>query len=134
MTALTVAIKATSNADVESLAEIGELANKFSSPEMRDAFNKICGALSSGNSVIVAAEDDLVTTTQAAKVLGVSRAHLYKVLDSGALPFTIVGAKDRRITMADLRNYAVKVEEARRHAALVAAHPRSVHAAAIDEM
>lgn len=54
--------------------------------------------------MIIAGEDDAVTPNQAMRLLGVSRAHLYKV-DSGALSFTVVGSRDRRIAMADLRDY-----------------------------
>ena len=30
-------------------------------------------------------------------MLGISRTHLYKILDAGLLPFHIVGERDRRI-------------------------------------
>ena len=67
-------------------------------------------------------------------VLGVSRAHLYKVLDAGALPFTVVGNRDRRISMSDLRDYVAKAEELRRVTARSAAQTRQTRALAIDEL
>lgn len=63
-----------------------------------------------------------------------SRAHLYKVLDAGALPFTVVGNRDRRIAMADLHAYIAKTEELRRVNAREAARGCRTRALALDEM
>lgn len=63
-----------------------------------------------------------------------SRAHLYKVLDAGSLPFTVVGNRDRRIAMANLRAYIEKTEELRRVNARNVAHGRKTRALALDEM
>ena len=70
---------------------------------------KVLGAMSDGLrhgvGVTVARDDDQLTPARAAAILGISRTHLYKVLDAGALRFHVVGERDRRILMADLRDY-----------------------------
>ncbi|HEX8212518.1 MAG TPA: helix-turn-helix domain-containing protein [Longimicrobium sp.] len=52
-----------------------------------------------------------VTTTQAASLLGVSRPHVTKLVDSGRLPARMAGSH-RRIRLADLLRY--KAERDRR--------------------
>ncbi|WP_460530397.1 helix-turn-helix domain-containing protein [Humibacter ginsengiterrae] len=100
----------------------------------REAIAALSDTLRSGRDVILAGADDTVTTSQAAKVLGISRAHLYKVLDSGALAYTIVGARDRRISMADLTDFVARTEELRRATARAVAQPGQTRALAIDEI
>lgn len=131
MSPLTVAASST---DAGTLEAIDEFARTLPTGQAREAIEAVTGTLRDGRDVIIAGADDGVTPSQAAKTLGVSRVHLYKVLDSGALPFTVVGTRDRRIAMRDLRSYILNTERLRREAALRAAHPRSARAAAIDEM
>jgi excisionase family DNA binding protein len=57
----------------------------------------------------VASDDDVLTPSKAAAILGVSRTHLYKILDAGVLPFHVVGERDRRISMSDVNEYHLKV-------------------------
>lgn len=120
--------------NTETLATVDEFTHTLPAGPERDAINVIIETFRAGSDVIVAGTESTVTPSQAAQVLGVSRAHLYKVLDSGALPFTVVGARDRRIAMADLHDYVTRTEELRRSAAQQAAQSRRVSAMAIDEM
>lgn len=117
----------------ETLETFDSFARTLPAGTARDAIEMVTATLRAGQDVIIAGAADSVTPAQAAKILGVSRAHLYKVLDSGALPFTVVGSRDRRITMADLRDYHAKAEELRRTTARNAATARKTRALAIDE-
>ncbi|WP_024817849.1 helix-turn-helix domain-containing protein [Arthrobacter sp. 31Y] len=131
MPTLTVAATSTTT---ETLTALDSFAGTLPEGEAREAIEAVVGTLRSGRDVIIAGADDALTPNQAAKILGVSRAHLYKVLDSGAMPYTTVGARDRRIAMADLRDYITKAEELRRVSARNAAHARTTRSLAIDEM
>lgn len=119
---------------LETLTAIEACANTLPDGPAREAMEAFSDTLRAGRDVIVAGVDDGVSPNQAAKVLGVSRAHLYKVLDAGALPFTVVGSRDRRISMADLRAYVAKTEELRRVTARRVADAHNTRALAIDEM
>lgn len=46
--------------------------------------------------------DELLTTGEAAKILGVSRQHIVDLCDRGLLPFSYAGTKHRRIRRGDL--------------------------------
>lgn len=129
----TLTLAATST-NTDTLNAIDAFAETLPAGRAREALDAVISTLRSGTDVIIAGADDGVTPSQAAKVLGVSRAHLYKVLDSGALPFTVVGTRDRRIAMADLRDYVTRSEELRRSSARNTAQSRNIRAASIDEM
>lgn len=131
MPTLTVAANTTTT---ETLTALDDFARTLPEGTARHAIEAVTDTLRSGRDIIIAGADDSVTPNQAASILGVSRVHLYKVLDAGALPFTIVGSRDRRISMVDLRAYVAKTEELRRESARRIAHPRATRAAAIDQM
>ena len=69
-----------------------------------DALLEILDLLSLGSGVRIVPIDDELTTEEAARMLGVSRPHLVKLLEKGELPFTKVGAR-RRIRAADVARY-----------------------------
>lgn len=131
MPTLTVAANTT---DTETLSVLDDAAQSLPEGAVRSALESFTETLRSGRDIIMAGADDTVTPNQAAQVLGVSRAHLYKVLDSGALPFSVVGTRDRRISMADLRSYVARAEELRRAGARSIAHSRTARALSLDEM
>lgn len=54
-----------------------------------------------GETLHVVTEDALLTTQQAADLLGVSRQHLVRVLDAGQLPFSRTGTH-RRVRAVDV--------------------------------
>lgn len=57
-----------------------------------------------GHAAAVIAVDDALTTSQAAEILGVSRPHVVKLIEDGALPSYNVG-KHRRIEVRDLLRF-----------------------------
>lgn len=118
----------------ETLNALMDFVNNLPEGPARDAMEAVAQTLRSGRDIIIAGADDSVTPNQAARVLGVGRVHLYKVLDAGALPYPFVGNRDRRIAMADLRDYVAKTEELRHQIARNTANSRAARALAIDEV
>lgn len=58
-------------------------------------------ALTEGHDILVFDSEALLTTNQAAGLLGFSRPHLVKLCDRGDIPFHLVG-RDRRIRASDV--------------------------------
>jgi len=98
---------------------------------LRSTLAKLSDDLRQGSDVFVWGDDELVTTTVAAKVIGVSRPHLYKILDSGALQYTNAG-RDRRVRVADLHAYLAKTNAARRADAEFLANRGEGNASLVD--
>lgn len=71
--------------------------------------------LRAGNGVSVAAVHAELTTVEAAEMLGVSRPHLVKLLDKGAMPHRMVGAH-RRVRLVDVLAYRDRQDERSRRA------------------
>ena len=62
--------------------------------------------------VVLMPEDQVLTTNQAAAIVGVSRPYLIRLLDEGKLPCHRTGTH-RRIRLADLRAYQAQRDLAR---------------------
>ena len=77
---------------------------------------QIVQALSSGRGVSVMPLDQLMTTQEAADCLNVSRPYFVQLLETGELPYEIVGKRHRRIRASDLMNYKAKRDEERSQA------------------
>jgi excisionase family DNA binding protein len=117
------------------LSALEDLKNSLpSDSELGKALGKIADGLVAGNDVLVAKSDETLTPAQAAKLLGVSRTHFYKVLDAGALPFHVVGERDRRIRVADLLAYQDRVMLARSADAEAIAHRTELQDDVFDAM
>jgi excisionase family DNA binding protein len=71
----------------------------------------ILAELADGNAVKVVPIQAELTTQEAADMLNVSRPHLVKLLESGALPFHKAG-KHRRVRFADLMAFKVERDRA----------------------
>jgi len=68
--------------------------------EMREALHALAPSLRDRDDIIAFDAADTITPSQAAKKLRMSRTHLYKLLDDGAIPFHRV-RRDRRILRSD---------------------------------
>lgn len=77
--------------------------------ELPEAFHRVLlqviEAMQAGKAVTVAPQSQLLTTQQAADLLGVSRPTVVKLIDEGALPATVPGKSRRMIRLDDLLGY-----------------------------
>jgi len=62
--------------------------------------------------ISVISENNEISTERAAKLLGMSRPYVVKLLEDGIIPFRKVGIH-RRIRMRDLNTYQEKLKEIR---------------------
>jgi excisionase family DNA binding protein len=73
--------------------------------------------LADGNAVAVLPVRAELTTQEAADLLGVSRPYLIKLLEQGALPYTVTAGNHRRLRLSDVLAYR-RVRDQERRAAL----------------
>ena len=76
---------------------------------------------------------DILTPNQVAERLGMSRSHLYKLLDRGELMSHRVG-QDRRILLADLIAFETQRDHYRRELAERFANQRQTRTGAINDL
>ena len=69
-------------------------------------------ALSQGLAITVAPVHTVLTTSQAAQLLGISRPTLVRLLESGEIPFE-QPARHRRVRLADVLAYQERARRAR---------------------
>ena len=80
-----------------------------------EALGHVLQTIGQGHAVRVLADDEELTTIEAAALLHVSRPHLVSMLDAGELPFRRVGTH-RRIRLADVLALKRRDDVARRAA------------------
>ncbi|MDP2316524.1 MAG: excisionase family DNA-binding protein [Pseudomonadota bacterium] len=80
-----------------------------------EALGEVLETIGKGHAVRVLADDEELTTNEAADLLHVSRPHLVTMLERGDLPFRRVGAH-RRIRLADVLAFKRREDDARRAA------------------
>ena len=86
----------------EEITDIQRLAESSKTATVRDLLLRVASLSGSGNGILSIAEDRTYTPAEAAKRIGMSRTHLYKLLDRGALPSHRVGSH-RKIFASDLK-------------------------------
>jgi excisionase family DNA binding protein len=74
--------------------------------------SKILQVTAQGKPISIIPQEMEVTTQSAAELLGCSRPHLIKLLETGVIPFTLVG-RHRRVKFEDLQKYkkALKISQ-----------------------
>lgn len=94
-----------------SLGADGDSHIELPEPVYR-ALAQIVEALAAGKAVTIAPQNQLLTTQQAADLLGVSRPTVVKLIDDGSLPASTPGTKRRMIRLDDLVAYRARRREA----------------------
>lgn len=115
------------------LSQLNDVVREF--PEdsvLKQTVEQVASTVQAGQDMVVAAESDHITPSQAAKLIGVSRVHFYKILDAEELPYITVG-RDRRIALGDLRDYMIRQDKLRKHVAERFAHPEATRSAAMAQ-
>lgn len=123
----------TANIPAEQLEALDDFARSHAGPELRDLLLSLSRCVRDGDEVVVIDNDTTITPTQASERLGMSRTHLYKLLDRGAILSHRVG-RDRRIRMSDLIEFEKLHQRDRRELAERFAHQSQTTAAADDEI
>lgn len=100
---------------------------------LKEFLDELISAVRAGKDIQVVASTKQMTPTETAKLLGVSRVHVYKLMDRGEIEFTRVG-KDRRTTLAAVAAFQKKQADARREFAMRAAHPTSAREDALNSL
>ena len=72
--------------------------------EVFEVLREVVAALSQGLAITVAPHQTVLSTTEAAQLLGVSRPTLVRLLESGEIPFDKPG-RHRRVRLADMLAY-----------------------------
>ena len=82
-------------------------------PELRAVLTHAAHALAEGQAVTLEPQPVVLSTQEAADLLGVSRPTLVKLLETGAIAYTQPG-RHRRVQLTDLRAYQEQVRHRRR--------------------
>jgi len=123
----------TAKIPAEQLDVLEEFAQSEVGAELRDVLLSLSQCVRDGDEVVVIEGSKTVTPSQAAERLGMSRTHLYKLLDRGEIVFHRVG-RDRRIRVSDLLEFEEQRQRDRRELAERFAHQRMTTDAASDEI
>ena len=91
--------------------EIEESHEKIILPKMAvELLGEILKSMSEGIPISIVPEATEVTTQKAAEIIGCSRPHLVKLLETGEIEFIKVG-NHRRINIEDVYKYKLKMKE-----------------------
>lgn len=117
--------------------QLAALAKFAESPEagqeLRDVLLSVSRCISDRVDLTVVDNTVTLTPNQVAERLGMSRTHLYKLLDRGELMSHRVG-RDRRIRLADLIAFETQRDHDRRELAERFANQRQTRSGAINEL
>lgn len=81
--------------------------------EVCEVLRDVVTAMANGQAITIAPHDTILTTQEAANLLGISRPTLVRLLEAGEIPFTQPG-RHRRVSLADLIAYQRRVRTSRR--------------------
>lgn len=123
----------TANIPAEQLEALEQYATTNAGPELRDVLLSLTRCVREGAEFAVLDGSEELSPSQAAHRLGMSRTHLYKLLDQGEIVFHRVG-RDRRIRVRDLFDFEARRQRDRRELAERFARQQETRAGAIDEV
>jgi excisionase family DNA binding protein len=123
----------TANIPVEQLDALEQYALTSAGPELGDVLLGLSRCVRDGAEFAVIDGTAVLTPSQAAERLGMSRTHLYKLLDRGEVMSHRVG-RDRRIRLYDLLAFESQRQRDRRELAERFATQQKTLAGAIDEV
>lgn len=116
----------------DQLDQLEEIAREVPD-ELREVLDSLAASLREGNEIVAIDPQKTLTPNQAAKHLGMSRTHLYKLLDNGTITSHRVG-RDRRIVIRDLMQFAAQRDAERRELAERFASQDRDRSAAVQEI
>ena len=123
----------TSAVPVDQLEALEHFAYTEIGSELRDVLLSVSHCIRDGADLAVINDNPAFTPAQVAQRLGMSRTHLYKLLDSGEIPSYRVG-RDRRIRLDDLMVFESQRDQDRRELAERFANQHQTRAGAINEI
>ena len=97
--------------DSNDVAEIQDLAASNVSDSVRKVLLELVSSVHNGEEIVARGEEQELSPAEAARELGMSRTHLYKLLDRGEIEISARVGSHRRIRARDLRAF-----EEHRHA------------------
>lgn len=120
-------------ADVNAsdLEQVERVTRDLPKSEFSDVLLTLFAAVRAGEDFILSGQNETLTPATVATMLGMSRPHLYKLLDSGDIEFTRVG-RDRRIPLREVVKYKERRDVESRALAERFAHANGSREAAID--
>lgn len=117
----------------QALATVEACADALPESELRDLLRSLVTSLEAGIDVTLLDADKDFTPSHLAKRLRMSRTHLYKLLDEGAIPSHRVG-RDRRIRFSDAIAFEKQRQHDRRELAQRFARAAETREGALDEL
>ena len=123
----------TANIPVEQLDALEQYALTSAGPELRDVLLSLSRCVRDGAAFAIIHGAPALTPNQAAESLGMSRTHLYKLLDRGEIVSHRVG-RDRRIRLSDLIDFETQRQRDNRELAERFANQQKTRSGAIDEL
>lgn len=94
-------------------ALVGPDATQLDLPtEVFEVLRKVVQAMANGLAVTVAPQSPVLSTSEAAQLLGVSRPTLVRLLEAGEMPYEQPG-RHRRVRLADVLAYQAQARRAR---------------------
>lgn len=123
----------TSNVPDDQLDSLVQFARDSAGPELRDVLLSLSRCIKDGVDLAAIDPTSTITPSEAAERLGMSRTHLYKLLDRGEIMSHRVG-RDRRIRITDLFAFETQRQADRIELAERFANRDRTRGASIDEL